>query len=550
MSTTQFLEVEAKYSVGADDPVPDLTKILNVHSTQATQQYELSAIYYDTRDLRLTRSKITLRRRTGGKDDGWHLKLPDTGSGRLEISTTLGQEASAAHAPSSPIGNNTDAVPAELLSHVRAVVRDHKLIPVAQVDNLRVESTLQAEDGSAVADFCDDRVTAWSLLPEASPEPRHWREWEFELAESLASTKLGRQILESADEQLTTVGAVDSHSPSKLLTALGESFALAPAPPTPLVFRKYDDRDEAFAGVLHALIATRDSLVEQDPGARRGDRRSVRTMLNAVRDLRSVLNMFTELFDHERWDNRIATASDIEAELKQLTVVLHRACDADAVAQQVHSLLDADATELIDRQARQRLEHDVDSRKKRAYYRVGAALDSERYLTMLDTLDDFLADPPLPGRMERRKATAIIVRAVKRGYMDFKNLRSSALEVFDDPEVTESEYEAHLSQMHRVAERLRTVSRVALEFTPYDSSRLSKESKKLVDTLLEAQYSVSVCELILKRARQAAGRGEDTFAYGLLYQAERERSRKVLRTIDQRHRSVKSGYKRFKQSIA
>ncbi|MBC3185159.1 CYTH and CHAD domain-containing protein [Corynebacterium sp. zg-331] len=550
MSTTHLLEVETKYSVHSTDSVPDLTKILNVHSIDAAQRYELTAIYYDTRDLRLTRSKITLRRRLGGKDDGWHLKLPDTGSGRTEIGATLNTDTNPEGECPSVVYGATDPIPAELLHHVRAIVRRHKLIPIAQVDNLRVESSLRAEDGSTVADFCDDRVTAWSLLPDASPEPRRWREWEFELAESLATTKLGRQILESADEQLTTVGAMDSHSPSKLLTALGTSFESAPTPPIPLVFRKYDDRDEAFAGVLHALIATRDSLVEQDPGARRSDRRSVRTMLNATRDLRSVLTMFIELFAHERWDNRIATASGIETELEQLTAVLHRACDADAVAAQVHDLLDADGTKLIDHQARQRLEHDVDSRKNRAYHRVTVALNSERYLTMLDTLDEFLADPPLPGRMERRKATAIIVRAVKRSYVDFKKLRSSALEVFDDPEVTELEYEEHLSQMHKVAERLRTVSRVAREFTPYDSARLSKASKQLVDTLLEAQYSVSVCELILKRARQAAGRTEDTFAYGLLYQAERERSRKILREIDHRHRSVKSSYKRFKHSIA
>ncbi|KQB86825.1 CYTH and CHAD domain-containing protein [Corynebacterium lowii] len=541
MSTDQFLEVETKYSVDNDAAIPNLTRILNVHSAAAAQDYELSAIYYDTQDLRLTRAKMTLRRRTGGKDDGWHLKLPDTGSGRMEIS-----------APLAPEDKTTDGatVPEELLSQVRAIVRGHRLVPIAQVDNFRSESTLKAEDGSAVADFCDDRVTAWSLLPGASPEQRQWREWELELTGSLANTKLGRQILESADEQLTTVGAVDSHSPSKLLTALGESFELAPTPPTPISFRKYDDRDEAFAGVLHAMIATRDSLVEQDPGARRGDHRSVLTMLNAIRDLRSVLTMFIELFDHERWDNRIATASSIEEELKQLTLVLHRACDADAVAQQVHHLLETDPTGLVDQQAHQRLQHDVDSRKQRAYYRVVAALESERYLSMLDALDEFLADPPLPGRMERRKATAIIVRAVKRAYVDFKTLRSSALEVFDDPEVTEAEYEEHLSQMHKVAERLRTVSRVALEFTPYDSARLSQESKKLVGVLLEAQYSISVCELILRRARQAANRGEDTFSYGLLYQAERERSRKVLRAIDQRHRSVKSSYKRFKRSIA
>jgi hypothetical protein len=36
------------------------------------------ADYYDTDDLRLIRGGITLRRRRGGDDAGWHLKLPLT----------------------------------------------------------------------------------------------------------------------------------------------------------------------------------------------------------------------------------------------------------------------------------------------------------------------------------------------------------------------------------------------------------------------------------------------------------------------------------------
>ena len=36
----------------------------------------LEAVYYDTPNLRLLAEGVTLRRRTGGEDAGWHLKLP------------------------------------------------------------------------------------------------------------------------------------------------------------------------------------------------------------------------------------------------------------------------------------------------------------------------------------------------------------------------------------------------------------------------------------------------------------------------------------------
>ncbi len=45
----------------------------------------LAATYYDTDDLRLIGSRITLRRRTGGDDAGWHIKLPVGGDTRREV---------------------------------------------------------------------------------------------------------------------------------------------------------------------------------------------------------------------------------------------------------------------------------------------------------------------------------------------------------------------------------------------------------------------------------------------------------------------------------
>lgn len=76
MSARRFLEVEAKFAVTAEAVIPDLRKITGVATVADTRHQSLSAIYYDTEDLRLTRAKITLRRRSGGQDDGWHIKLP------------------------------------------------------------------------------------------------------------------------------------------------------------------------------------------------------------------------------------------------------------------------------------------------------------------------------------------------------------------------------------------------------------------------------------------------------------------------------------------
>ena len=90
MSPKTFLEVEAKFAVADSTPAPDLTRLEEVTRVAETRHHSMSAIYYDTEDLRLTHAKITLRRRTGGNDDGWHIKVPGA-AGRTEIRAELGE---------------------------------------------------------------------------------------------------------------------------------------------------------------------------------------------------------------------------------------------------------------------------------------------------------------------------------------------------------------------------------------------------------------------------------------------------------------------------
>ena len=55
---------------------PSLDRLPRVAAASVPQEQRLEAEYYDTDDLRLIRAGITLRRRSGGDDAGWHLKLP------------------------------------------------------------------------------------------------------------------------------------------------------------------------------------------------------------------------------------------------------------------------------------------------------------------------------------------------------------------------------------------------------------------------------------------------------------------------------------------
>ena len=73
--THEGLETEKKYDVDAEAELPALQDIKGVGRVGEPYEASLEAVYFDTDDLALASRGITLRRRTGGADAGWHLKM-------------------------------------------------------------------------------------------------------------------------------------------------------------------------------------------------------------------------------------------------------------------------------------------------------------------------------------------------------------------------------------------------------------------------------------------------------------------------------------------
>src|SRR5665647_2760975 len=128
---------------------------------------QLDATYFDTADARLARHHITLRRRTGGDDAGWHLKLPAGQDERTEVRR--------------PLGRATRTVPVALVREVRAIVRDRRLVPIAVLHTVRIERRLLDGDGNTLATIADDTVREelqWlgqALGGARDAEVLHWR---------------------------------------------------------------------------------------------------------------------------------------------------------------------------------------------------------------------------------------------------------------------------------------------------------------------------------------------------------------------------------------
>src|ERR1700690_1690375 len=82
--TTEVREIEQKYEVEGGVALPSFADLPRVATVSEPEQETLNAEYYDTDDLRLLKAGITLRRREGGSDEGWHLKLPNAAAGSAE----------------------------------------------------------------------------------------------------------------------------------------------------------------------------------------------------------------------------------------------------------------------------------------------------------------------------------------------------------------------------------------------------------------------------------------------------------------------------------
>src|SRR6516162_8464402 len=144
--TSRHLEVERKFDVVESTVSPSFEGIAAVAQVDKSPIESLDATYFDTPTQDLARNKVTLRRRTGGLDAGWHLKLPAGPDARTEI-----------HAPldaSDPAGRDT--VPSELRDVVLAIVRDRPLEPVARISTERETQVLYGADGTALAEFSND----------------------------------------------------------------------------------------------------------------------------------------------------------------------------------------------------------------------------------------------------------------------------------------------------------------------------------------------------------------------------------------------------------
>jgi CHAD domain-containing protein len=470
------LEVERKFDVTEASVSPSFEGLASVARVERSTVQQLDAVYFDTPGRDLAAHHVTLRRRTGGPDAGWHLKLPAGPDARTEVREPLD-------------AGPTAEVPESLRDVVLAILRDRSLAPVARIATSRTVDTLYDADGVALAEFCDDQVSAKA---DGDDEEQRWREWELELADGG-----GRDLLDRLTNRLLDAGAAHAAHGSKLARVL-DSGVEAQKP------RKHADR-------MHRAVAEQvDALVEWDRAVRADAEDSVHQMRVTTRKIRSLLQSAEGAFG-------ISDDAWILDELRQLAAVLGVARDAEVLAERYERALADMPAELIRGPVRERL---VDGAKKR--YAAGlrrslVAMRSPRYFRLLDALDALVtAEPPAPAPGEEGRTPVSIDAAYQRIRKAAKAAKKAG----------ESDKDEALHRIRKGAKRLRYTAAAT------GADKVSGRAKTIQTLLGDHQDSVVSRTHLSQQADAAHAAGEDTFTYGVLYKLEDDLARRSREQLD------------------
>lgn len=465
-----MVERERKFDVDPNLPIPRLAGAGPVVTQREPVESTLHATYYDTAGHELTQAGITLRRRTGGDDAGWHLKLPTaTPDNRQE--TTL------------PLDGESTTVPPELAE----LAGGGALVPIAHLKTERNSYHLTDAQGRTLATLTDDRVSGETIGDALHLDG--WRELEVELA-----PEADPGLLDILGNALIRAGARPAHWPSKLQRLIGEDLA---GDETEL-----GKRSSAGEVVLAYLSTQVDAVRRHDLGVRENAGDAVHQLRVALRRLRSALSSFRDVLDR----NATRPLSD---ELKWAAGELGPARDTEVLRAHLNKELATLAPDSVRGRADVQLAGYFEQEASAARERAVDLLHSGRYAAMLAALQRLLSEPPLTADASNPARTQL-KRAIERTERRLTSAaeRLADLEPGPDRDAGLHEVRKKAKQARYAADAVRPVGGKGLR-------QWERAVKKVQNTLGEHHDSV-VARGVLSALADTAGAA--AFTYGVLYQ--------------------------------
>ena len=500
--TTVVRETERKYELADGVELPGWDGLAGVEALVGPEEQALEAVYFDTEDLRLAQAGVTLRRRRGGHDAGWHLKLPVAGDSRDEVRVS---DARAVRRRTPP---------AELVGLVRALTRGARLAPVAELATARRRWRLTDDDGQVLVEVVDDHVSAHTL--GSSTSGMSWREVEVELG--------GHgdvDLLDRVERRLLEGDVRRSDARSKLGRVLGDRLPASKPVKRP--------RSQA-PGSGRWWWPIWGSRPRPSCGAIRRCARTCPTRCTRCGwrpdGCAAPLQAYGRVIDR-------AATRELSGELKWLAGVLGGARDLEVLHSRFTRAVAELPAESVVGPVQARLTRYFAGREADARSALIAALDSERYLALLGAIDGLLADPPLT-RLARGKARRELPAMVRPSAPARRRARPAA-----EGMASGDERDAQWHEARKAAKRLRYAAEAAAPVLGEPADRLVKRVKRVQELLGDHQDAVVARPVLREIGMVAHLEGENGFTYGLLHQLQTDIGRLSEGEITQAWRDLR-----------
>jgi CHAD domain-containing protein len=471
-------ERENKFEVDADWVLPQLANLLPDGGRLDHAVRKLDNTYFDTPSAGLRLFGITLRRRVGGSETGWQLKVPN-GTARTELQS----------------GSRTKTLPPAVMAAVTGLSAGESLDPVAKILTTRTAYRLLNADGELVMEIADDQVESGPLDGESTLHS--WREVEVELGPAGTEKDLKR-----AGEFLRAAGATPSTAKTKLDRALGPTLQGGPAP-------------AAGHGTVGELVAAYvaaqcDVLASNDVGLRTGAPEVHKTRV-AARRLRSTLRIFGDIVD-------AAPAEKLNDELVWYAGVLGEVRDRDILSRRLIKQI----AELPPEQVRGPVEAEITkslaTERDDALQRLNKAMRTKRYQHLVHLLRGWKAAPPLTDAAGGKTKTAVkYVEKAKR--KADKRLRKA-----DDD----------IEQLHRARKAFKRARYAAELVEPADSQMkaIARDGEEMQTLLGEHQDAIIAANFLATMSADGEVEAGSAFTYGVLMANELHRAAEIRASVN------------------
>ena len=465
-----------KFEVDPDRGLPQVMDLVPDGGDLDQEVRRLENTYFDTPGAGLRMFGVTLRRRVGGSETGWQLKVPK-GTARTELRS----------------GSRTKTLPPALAEAVAGLLAGETLEQVATLVTTRTVYRLRNATGELVLEIVDDQVE--SGLGESTLQS--WREVEVELGPAGKKKDVKR-----AGKILLAAGATPSTRRTKLDRALGPTLpngqAVAIKPGT------VGDLVGAYLG------AQCDVLASNDVGLRAGAPAVHQTRV-AARRLRSTLRVFGDVVDAdpaEELNNELAWYAELLGQVRDREVLGSELTNriADLPPEQVRGPVAAEITKTLA------------TERDDATQRLNEAMRTPRYQHLMQLLRSWKTAPPLSDAADAEDKTAAkYVNKAKR--KADKRLRKAD----DDVE-----------QLHRARKTFKRARYAAELVEPANAEmkQIARDAKAMQTLLGEHQDSIVAAEFLARMSSaDTVATRESVFTYGVLMANELDRAAAIRQSL-------------------